>query len=110
MAFLDLDSTLHGVDGAGEIGDEAIARRTEDPTAMRGDQAIDDGPVSRERAKGADLISAHEAAVTFDIGGEDRRELSFDGVRFHPRHLPNPEYRPNRSEIGGFLSHSEARR
>src|SRR5262249_5377736 len=26
-----------------------------------------------------------------------------------PRHLPNPEYRPTRSEIRGFLSHSGGR-
>ena len=34
---LNLDSALHGIHSAGEIGDEAIARRVEDPTAMRGD-------------------------------------------------------------------------
>jgi len=49
---------------------------------MRGDQAIDDDPVSRARAKGADLIESHQAAVALHIGGEDRGELSFDGVRF----------------------------
>jgi hypothetical protein len=38
---------LHGIHGAGEIGDEAVARRVEDPTAMRGNQPIDDDPVSR---------------------------------------------------------------
>jgi hypothetical protein len=80
--FLNLDGTLHGIDSAGEIGDETVTSRIEDPTAMRGDQAIDDGPVSRERAKGADLIEPHETAVAFDIGCKDRRELSFDGVRF----------------------------
>ena len=79
---LNFDSTLHGVHSAGEIGDEAVARRVEDPTAMRGDQAIDDDPVRGEGAKGADLISPHETAVAFDIRCEDRRELSFDPVGF----------------------------
>jgi hypothetical protein len=69
---LHRDSTLHGIDSAGEIGDEPIASRVEDPTAMRGDQAVDDGAVSRERAKGADLIEPHQAAIAFDIGCEDR--------------------------------------
>ena len=54
---------------------------------MRSDQGIDDGPVSVEGAKRADLILPHEAAVAFDIGGEDRGQLSFDGARFQPRHL-----------------------
>jgi len=31
---LPRDSALHGIDGAGEIGDETVARRGEDPTAM----------------------------------------------------------------------------
>ena len=42
------------------------------PTAMGGNQGIDDGPVSVEGAKRADLILPHEAAVAFHIGGEDR--------------------------------------
>jgi hypothetical protein len=79
---LHRDGALHGIHGTGEISDEAIARRVEDPTAMRGDQAVDDDPVRGEGVKGADLISPHETAVAFDIGGEDRGKLSFDGVRF----------------------------
>jgi hypothetical protein len=73
---------LHGIHGTGEIGDEAVASRVEDPTAMRGDQPINDNPVSRERAKGADLIEPHQAAVAFDIGGKDCGELPFDRTFF----------------------------
>ena len=47
-------------------------------------------PVSRERAKGADLISAHESAVARDIRGENRGELSFDGWRFQGSAPPQP--------------------
>ena len=82
QGVLHRDSTSHGVRRAGEIGDETVARRVEDPTPMRGDQAIDYDPVSRERAKGTDLISVHQTAVALDIGGEDRRKLAFDGARF----------------------------
>jgi hypothetical protein len=42
------DSTLNGIHGAGEIGNETVARCVEDPASVRGDQAIDDFPVSRE--------------------------------------------------------------
>jgi hypothetical protein len=69
---------LHGIHGTREIGDEAIACRVEDPTAMRGDQAINDDPVSGEGVKGAEFIESHQAAVAFDIGREDRGQLSFD--------------------------------
>src|SRR6516165_3935989 len=108
--LLHSDGTLHSIHGTGEIGDEAVARRGEDPTAMRGDQGIDDGPVSVEGAKRADLILPHEAAVAFHIGGEDRGELSFDGWRIQTRHLPNPEYNLTVCEIRGVLSHSGGRR
>ncbi len=85
---LHLNSTLHGINGAGEIGKNAVACRGEDPTAMRGDQPIDDDPVSRERAERADLIEPHQAAVALDIRGEDRGELPLDRVRFQGSHLP----------------------
>jgi len=48
---------LHGIYDTGEIGDEAITRRVEDPTAMRANQAIDNDPVSRERAEGVPTSS-----------------------------------------------------
>src|SRR5436305_934327 len=83
-----IDGTLHSVHGTGEIGKNAVACGVEDPTAMRGDQAIDDDPVGGEGAKGTDLISAHETAVAFDIRCEDRRELSFDPVGFQVSVLP----------------------
>src|SRR5262249_1019595 len=57
------DGTLNGIHGTGEIGDETVASRAEDPASMRGDQVIDDNPIGRERAEGADLIPPHEAAV-----------------------------------------------
>jgi hypothetical protein len=54
---LHRDSALHGIYDTGEIGDEAITRRVEDPTAMRANQAIDNDPVSRERAEGVPTSS-----------------------------------------------------
>ncbi len=87
---LHRDCTLHGVDGTREVGQNAVARRVEYPPSMRGDQAIYDGPVSRERAQRADLIAAHEAAVTFDIRCDDRRELSFNPVGFQGSAPPQP--------------------
>ena len=45
--LLNRDRALHGIHGTGEIGDETVTCRVEDPTAMRGDQPVDDDPVSR---------------------------------------------------------------
>src|SRR5690348_6113903 len=98
---LHRDSTLHGIDGADEIGDEAIASRVEDPTAMRGDQAVDDGSVTVESAERADLISLHESAVAFDIGCEDRGELPFDRTFFQGSAPPGSSIaRPTTSSEG----------
>jgi hypothetical protein len=79
---LNFDCAFHGIHSAGEIGKNAVARRVEDPTAMRGDQAIYDDPVGREGTEGADFILPHQAAIRLDIRCEDRRKLSFDSVDF----------------------------
>jgi hypothetical protein len=86
--LLNFDCAFHGVHSAGEIGDETVARGVEDPTPMRGDQTIGDGPVGREGAKGANLITPHQAAVAFDIRSEYCGELAFDPVGFQGSTLP----------------------
>jgi hypothetical protein len=53
---LNLHGALHGVHGTGEISDEAIARRVEDPASVRGNEPIDDDPVGRQGAESANLI------------------------------------------------------
>jgi hypothetical protein len=68
---LHRDSTLHGVHSTSEVSDETIASRVEDPTAMRGDQAIYDDPVRGEGAERVDLILPHQSAVALDIGCEE---------------------------------------
>jgi hypothetical protein len=86
--LLNFDCAFHGIHGADEIGKDTVACGVEDPTAMKCDQAIDDGPVRRKGPKRANLIAPHEAAVTLDIGCEDRRQLSFDPVGFQGSVLP----------------------
>jgi hypothetical protein len=98
---LNLDSTLHGIHGACEICDETVTRRVEDPTTMRGDQVIDDDPVGSEEAKGADLISAHKAAVAFDIRCEDRRGLLKGGIAAITRSLA-VAYAPQRVRVNAI--------
>jgi hypothetical protein len=108
-SLLHFDSTLHGIHGAGEIGHETVASRVEDPTTMRGYQPINDDPVRGEGAKGAYLVTPHEAAVAFDIRCEDRRELSFYPLAFQGSAPPNPEYSRTGREIRGPVNHSGAR-
>ena len=94
--LLNFDCAFDGIHCTAEIGKDAVARRVEDPTSMRGDQAIDNGPVCGEGAKSANLIAPHEAAVAFDIGCKDRRELSFDPMGFQGSTPPRSSIaRPN---------------
>jgi hypothetical protein len=107
--LLNLDGTLHGVHSTGEVRDQAVARRIEDPTPMRGYQPIRDDPVCGEGAERADLIEAHQAAVAFDIGGEDRSELSFDRVRFQGSAPPRSNIARLSARSEGFSAHSGSR-
>src|SRR5215469_3295535 len=75
---------------------------------MRGDQPINDDSVCCEGAKGADLISPHEAAVALHIGGEDRRELPFERAGFQGSAPPNREYNRSRRDIRASVNHPEA--
>ena len=99
---LHRDSTLRGTHGAREIGDQTVTSRAENPTAMRGDEAIDDDPVGRERSKGTDLIPTHEGAVAGDIGGENRGELPFDGMRFQGSGTSRFEYSSTGQKVRGL--------
>ena len=100
--LLHFDSALHDIHGAREIGNETVTSRVENPTAMRGDQAIDDNPVSCERSKGTDLIPTHEGAVAGDIGGENRGELPFDGMRFQGSGTSRFEYSSTGQKVRGL--------
>jgi hypothetical protein len=85
----------------GEVSQNAVANRVENPTTMRSDQAINDDPVSRAGVKSTHLISPHQPTVARDIGGKNRGELSFDGARFQSSAPPQTRfiYRPSaRSE------------
>jgi hypothetical protein len=100
--LLHLDSTLHGIHGTGEIGKNAVARRIEDPTAMSGDQAIDDGPVRGKGAKRADLIE-HPSTSAAKIAESFRSTLWASKVR-----SSQAEYTPTGQEFRGPVNHSEA--
>jgi hypothetical protein len=69
--LLDRNRALNGIDRAGEIGNDTIARGIEDPSAMRSDQPVHDlatVPQPRERA---DLVLTHQPAVAGDVSRED---------------------------------------
>jgi hypothetical protein len=81
--MLDFHCAAHGVDHAGELGEQVIARRIDYATTMVLDQGGDHFTVGSESANGGFFIVPHETAVPGDVRAEDRRQLAFhpDGGR-----------------------------
>jgi hypothetical protein len=77
--FLDLAGGADGLDGARELGEDAVARGVDDPAVVEIDDRVDDGPVRREQAEGGFLVISHEPRVSGHVGRQDRDELALDG-------------------------------
>jgi hypothetical protein len=74
---------LHGIDRAGEVGDDAVAGGVEDAAPMRRDQLIDDGAASLQPGERADLVARHQPAVAGNVGGEDCGEFALYRLNGH---------------------------
>ena len=67
---LDLDSTAHGIDDAGEFDQDAVAGELDGAPAMLLDLRIDQlAPMALQRGERAFLVNPHQARVTGDIPG-----------------------------------------
>ncbi len=84
------DRTLHGIDRAGEVSDNAVAGDIEDAATMRRDQSIDDGATCLKPGERTDLVPRHQPAVAGDVGGEDRSEFALYRLDRHAGFLPGP--------------------
>ena len=76
--LLHRDGAFDGIDGAGKIGDNAVAGGVEDAAVMDPDQLVKDRAVGLQLAQRADFVDAHQPAVFGDVGGKDGGELAFD--------------------------------
>src|SRR5262249_1828595 len=81
---LDIDGTPAGVDDAGKLAEDAIARRLDDASAVFRDLRIDDcASQALERSQRAFLVQAHQPRIAHDISGEDGRETTLDPFSAH---------------------------
>ena len=78
QGLLRLDRALHGVDRARKLGEHAVAGRVGDTAAMPRDGGVQDGPLGRQHAHGADLVGVGQAAESGHIGGKNRGKSAFD--------------------------------
>ena len=83
-ALLQIDGALHGVDGAGELDQHAVAGHLEDAALMLGDQWLQHllAP-GLERGQRAGLIVLHQPAVADHVGGQDGSEAALDAFFGH---------------------------
>ncbi len=84
---LNGERAAHGLDGACELGDEAVAGSAEDAALMVADGLADDVAVGRQRADGSFLVLAHQPAVVGDIRRKNGGELAWRGVSYGPPRL-----------------------
>ena len=69
---LCFDRALNGIHRAAELRQHTVPSGIGDPAAMRGNQAVKDGPALCQIPQGPDLVGAHQAAIAFDIRRENR--------------------------------------
>ncbi len=69
----NLDRALHGIHHAGKLRLYAVAGGTDYAASMVLYEGIGHLTVGSESMQGADLVRAHEAAVTLDVSSEKRR-------------------------------------
>ena len=77
-SFLDAERAVERVDGARELGQDAVAGGVGDAAAMLRDEAIRDIAMGVEQAQRAGLIDVHQAGVAGHIGAEDSSETALD--------------------------------
>jgi hypothetical protein len=78
---LDLRRAAHGLDGAPELGQDRVPGRVENAASVHADEGLEHLLVRPERSQRLLFVLGHQTAVFSDIGREDRREFTFQGLR-----------------------------
>jgi hypothetical protein len=83
-AALDRDRSGDGVDGAGELAEDAVAHELDDTPTVLGDERLDQLlAVSLEAVEGALLIALHETRVADHICRQNSGEPAVDAASGH---------------------------
>jgi len=73
-----------GIDGAGKLGQETVARGLDDASIMVGDGGIDDfTPHGLQRLQRSDFVGSHQTAIASDISRQNRRQPPLDSPNRH---------------------------
>jgi len=107
---LNRDSALHGIDRAGEVGDDAVAGGVEYPAPVRRNQLIDGDAARLQPGKRAGLVPRHQPAVAGNVSGEDRGEFALYRMDRHAWLLPGAVYIDRRDWSASFQALSVSRK
>jgi hypothetical protein len=80
--FLNGDSALDRIHGAGKFGQQIVARRIHNPAMMLLNEGGHDLAIGREGANGGGFIVAHQATIPLDIGTQNRSQLALHTPAF----------------------------
>ena len=84
MRALNVDRAAHGVDGAGEFDQHAVAGGLDDAAAMFGDFRIDQrAPAVLEPRQSSLFVAPHEPAVTDDVRRKNGRQTALHAGACH---------------------------
>src|SRR5262245_63238437 len=86
---LDLDSAFDRADDARKLGQDTVASRVDDATAIVADQRQEHSLMALEVADCRVLVLAHEPAVAGDISGKNGSEPTLSR-EFFVHHLSSP--------------------
>jgi hypothetical protein len=79
--LLHRDGALNGADDGRKFEKHAVAGNVHDAPAMLANDAGYHGLVLAQTTRGADLVDAHQPAVSGNVSGDDRRELAFNALQ-----------------------------
>ncbi len=81
---LDLDCASDGIDDAGKLHQQTVARGLDDASVVLGDLGVNQlGAMGLLALNRPGLVCLHEPAIADHIGGEDRDKLSGDALLCH---------------------------
>src|SRR5262249_3589193 len=74
--LLDFDPTPHGIYDTGKFGQQIVSWRVYHSATVLLDKGRHHPAINSQSVNSRFLILTHEAAIAFDIGAEDRRQLA----------------------------------
>jgi len=89
-ALLHFEAASHGIDDTGELEEQSVTRRLDDPSAVLFDSWIDEfAPVRFYRRERGFLICSHESRISSNVGGDDSCKPAGRVSVHHDGHYPS---------------------